>query len=114
MAAVKLNGYALLESMIAMIVVMLCFGFSMMIYNTIVTGTRNKLKVIARIRLENEAIGSKAENRLIDEIIPGNEFRVEKKLIPLDYAENLFQLHYSAITADGVQLAEYNEIIYVP
>jgi hypothetical protein len=39
---------------------------------------------------------------------------VEKKVIPLEYAENLFQLHYTAITADGIQLAEYNEIIYAP
>jgi hypothetical protein len=112
MATLKLKGYALLESMVAMIIVMLCFGFSMMIYNTIVTGTRSKLKVIARIRLENEAISSKAENRLLDETIPGDEFRIEKKLIPLENSESLLQLHYTAITTDGAQLAEYNEIIH--
>ncbi len=114
MASLKLKGYALLESMIAMIIVMMCFGFSIMIYNTIVTSSRTKLKVLARIRLENEAIHSKSANRLFDETIAGEEFRIEKKFVPVENADNIFQLHYTAITTDGVLLAEYKEIIHAP
>ncbi|MEO5644576.1 MAG: hypothetical protein ABIQ40_08555 [Bacteroidia bacterium] len=114
MASLKLKGYALLESMIAMIIVMMCFGFSIMIYNTIVTSSRSKLKVLARIRLENEALHSKFSNRLIDETISNDEFRIEKKLIPVENSDNLFQLHYTAITTDGVLLAEYKEFIHAP
>lgn len=114
MAPIKLKGYALLESMIAMIIVMMCFGFSIMIYNTIVTSSRSKLKVLARIRLENEAINSKFSNRLIDETIESEEFRIEKKLVPIENTKNLFHLYYTAITADGVLLAEYKEIIHAP
>ena len=114
MAALKLKGYVLLESMIAMILVMMCFGFSVMIYNTVITGARSKLKVLARISLENEAIKSRKENRQLDETITRNEFRIEKRVIPFKKSENLFQLHYTAITPDGILLAEYNEIIDMP
>ncbi len=114
MAPLKLKGYVLLESMIAMIIVMMCFGFSVMIYNTIVSGTRSKLKVLARIRLENEAINSKKENRLLDETTTFTEFRIEKRLLPVENSENLFQLHYTALTPENIVLAEYNEIIHVP
>ena len=100
--------------MIAMIIVMMCFGFSVLIYNTIVTSSRSKLKVLARIRLENEAIRSKVENRLLDETKEYNEFRMEKRMIPFRNTEKLFQLHYTAISPDGTLLAEYNEIIHTP
>jgi hypothetical protein len=114
MASLKLKGYVLLESMIAMIIVMMCFGFSVMIYNTVVSGTRSKLKVLARIRLENEAISSKNENRLLDETITHTEFRIEKRVLPVENCDNLLQLHYIALTPENVVLGEYNEIIHAP
>jgi hypothetical protein len=114
MAEMKLKGYVLLESMIAMILVMMCFGFSVMIYNTVVTGSRSKLKVLARICLENEAIAVKKENRFLDENTNRSEFRIEKRIIPFEGSENLFQLHYTATTPDGVVLTEFNELIRTP
>lgn len=114
MAQMKLKGYVLLESMIAMIIVMLCFGFSIMIYNNIVTGSRSKLKVLARICLESEAMESKSQNRFLDETIDCGEFHIEKKNIPYKLSDNLIQLHYTAIMRDGFQLEEYNEIITAP
>jgi hypothetical protein len=112
MAALKLKGYVLLESMIAMIIVMMCFGFSVMIYNTVVMGTQNKLKVLARICLENEAIKSKKQNRLVDEDADYNEFRIEKRISSFANSETIFLLHCSAITPGGIVLAEYKEIIH--
>jgi hypothetical protein len=114
MAQLKLKGYVLLESMLSMIIVMMCFGFSVMIYNTVVSGSKNKLKVLAAIEMENEALRSKKENRLLDETIQQEEFRIEKRVIPYAQSESLFQLHYTAIMPGGEKLAEYNEIIYVP
>jgi hypothetical protein len=114
MAQLKLKGYVLLESMFSMIIVMMCFGFSVMIYNTVVAGSKNKLKVLAGIEMQNEAIRSKKENRLLDETIQCQEFLIEKRIIPYARSESLFQLHYTAITPNGAKLAEYNEIILVP
>jgi hypothetical protein len=114
MAAMRLKGYILLESMIAMIIVMLCFGISIMIYNNIATNSRNKLKVEARIQMGNEAIKSKSENRFLDETIEFDEFYLKKKTIAYGKSETLYQLNYTAITPDGFHLAEYNEIISNP
>ncbi|HET6990660.1 MAG TPA: hypothetical protein VFJ43_05015 [Bacteroidia bacterium] len=114
MAGIKFKGYVLLESMIAMIIVMMCFGFAVMIYNNIITGSRSKLKVLARICLANEAAKSKSENRLIDETVDYTEFHIEKKIIPFKNSEKLIQLHFTAITPDGIQLDQYNEIIQSP
>lgn len=112
MAALKLKGYVLLESMIAMILVMMCFGFSVMIYNTVVTGSRNKLKVMARIRLENEAIQSKLEKRFVDEKTAYDEFSIEKRITPFGNSDQIFLLHYSAVAPGGMVLADYKEIIH--
>jgi hypothetical protein len=114
MAGIKLKGYILLESMIAMIIVMLCFGLSIMIYNNVVTSSRNKLETIARIALENEAIKSKSENHLLDETIQYDEFHIEKKIFPYQTFENLYELNYAAFSSDGFRLAEYHEIISNP
>jgi hypothetical protein len=114
MASIKFKGYVLLESMIAMIIVMMCFGFSVMIYNNIVTGSRSKLKVLARISLENEVVKSKQENRLLDETIDCDAFHIEKRIIRYNSMVNLSQIHFTALTPDGIQLAQYNEIIATP
>lgn len=110
----KMKGYVLLESMIAMIIVMMCFGFSVMIYNTIVASTRSKLKVLARIRLENEAIKDKTQSRFLDENLSYDEFHIDKQIIPFKNSDGVLQLHYQAITPDGIILGEYNEIIHAP
>jgi hypothetical protein len=114
MAAMKLKGYVLLESMIAMIIVMMCFGFSVMIYTTVMTGTRSKLKVLARIRMQNEAIKAKKENRLLDETIEYDEFRIEKRIVAFENSEDLLLLNYKAIAPDGILLGQYKEIIHAP
>lgn len=114
MAQRKLKGYVLLESMIAMIVVMLCFGVSVMIHTNIVTGSRNTLTVLARMRLENEAIRAKSSERLIDETITGETFRIEKTILPWPGSENLYRLTLVAVTPGGRQLARYDEVIRRP
>jgi hypothetical protein len=114
MAQRKLKGYVLLESMIAMIVVMLCFGVSMMIHTNVITGSRNTLTVLARIRLENEAIRAKNSERLIDETIAGEAFRIEKTILPWPGSDNLYRLTLVAVTPGGRQLARYDEVIRRP
>jgi hypothetical protein len=114
MAGIKLKGYVLLESMIAMIIVMMCFGFSLAIYNNIVTGSKSKLRVLARIALENEARKAKSGNRLIDETIQYPEFQIDKKIMSYNEYQNTEQLHFIALAPNGFQLGEYNELIRIP
>lgn len=118
MARIKLNqklkGAVLLESMLAMIVVMLCFGIAVMIYNNVVAGSREKIKVLARIQLATEAEKAKAGERLLDETIECNGFRIERRVLPYRDAADLCELELTAIMPDGKQIAEYHELLCRP
>jgi hypothetical protein len=110
----KLQAYVLLESVLAMIVVMLCFGMTMMLYNTVISASGNRLSVEARIQLASEATRAKFENRLLDETIQSLHFRIEKKVTVDLQNPKRYYLHLDAINPEGKKLADYNEIIYKP
>lgn len=118
MARIKLNrklkAAVLLESMLAMIVVMLCFGIAVMIYNNVVAGSREKIKVLARIRLDNEAVKAKADERLLDGTVECAEFKIERRILPYRDAADLYELQLTAIMPDGKQIAEYHELLHRP
>jgi hypothetical protein len=106
----RLKGTILLESLLAMVVVMLCFGIAVMIYNNVITGSREKLKVAARLQLETEAQQCHRENQFIDATEDAGAFRVEKLILPYKESTDLFELRLTAIAPDGKTLAEYHEL----
>jgi hypothetical protein len=107
----KLNGYVLLESMMAMVVVMLCFGIGMMICGNVISGSRGALHVRARIALEQEAKRLQAEDRLLDGEAATGEFRMVHRITPVESSPGIYELKLLAITPDGKQIAEYHELI---
>ena len=110
----NLRAYVLMESVMAMVIVMLCFGIAMMIINNIVAGSRDKLKTIARIRLESQAIVIKKEKRFIDETISADDFRIEKQFHPWQNSGTVFQMELQAVAPDGKILARYDELFRKP
>jgi hypothetical protein len=110
----RLKGYILMESMLAMVLVMLCFGIATLIYNNVIASSGNQLRVIARMRLANQAQLAKSENRLLDETIDCSSFRIEQRIQPYQMSSHLIELKLTAIQPNGKELATYHELIYQP
>lgn len=106
----KLEAYVLMESVMAMVIVMICFGVAVMMINNLVAGSGEQLKVTARIRLEQEANEIKKEKRFLDETVSSEEFRIEKQFRPWRNSETVFQMELTAIRPDGKILAKYYEL----
>lgn len=107
----QLKAYALLESMFAMVVIMICFGIAMMTFSNIIHSTRASLETLARVRTQTEAERCKEQHELLDDIISYEEFHIERTITPSTHAENLYELKLEAITPDGHTLYEYHELI---
>jgi type II secretory pathway pseudopilin PulG len=110
----QLRGYILLESILAMIIVMVCFGVAMLIYNNIITGMRGRLELQARLLLEQEALNAYTADRLVDEWGKNDVIDIEKSITPYTSCENVYVLQLTARDHDQRILATHNELIYKP
>lgn len=110
----KLHGYILLESILAMILVMACFGVAVMIYNNVITGMRGRLQLQARLLLEQEAVNAKTQNRLVSESLNSEVMNVAKTVSLYKNAGNVYLLELVATDKDGRQLATHRELVYKP
>jgi hypothetical protein len=100
-----------MESVFSMIVIMICFGVCMMIFNTITSDRTGALQVTARIRLQAEAERCKAQHDLSESNVQYEEFVLRKSFSGSEEIPGLIRLHFSAVAADGKPIAEYYEYI---
>ncbi|MCU0436181.1 MAG: hypothetical protein MUC87_22180 [Bacteroidia bacterium] len=110
----RVKGYILLESILAMVIVMTCFGVAAMIYNNVIGGMRSRLQLQARFELEQEAYRARTQNRLITEQIPHETLLISKSVELYKGAENVYLLKLSAAGKDGKLLAVHRELVRKP
>jgi hypothetical protein len=108
----RLKAAILLESMIAMIIIMLCFGLAVMIFTNVTTSSKTSIGILARARINTESEKTKAEKRFLDENFPFDEFTLRKRMLPYGSSGKVFQLHFSAVTPGHKILAESDELVY--
>ncbi len=107
----RLKGFAMLESIFAMVVIMICFGISMMIFNMITSGGAGTRKVNARIRLQSEANLCKEHQSFEDDVIVLEEFTIEKSFVMWRESDVITEMHFTARDPDGNLIAEYHELL---
>ncbi|MGL5892474.1 MAG: hypothetical protein ACRC3B_21460 [Bacteroidia bacterium] len=110
----KLRGYILLESILAMIIVMACFAAAAMIYNNVITGMRGRLQLQARLTLEQEAIKARNENRLISESLNTDVMNISKTVELYKNSSTVYLLMLTATDKEGRTLAIHRELIRKP
>jgi hypothetical protein len=116
MARVKsrpaLRAYVLLESVFAMIILMICFGIAMMIYENVVNHSQSQLALLARYRIQTEATLAKSEKLFLGETKEYDEFRIEKKVTAYQDETDVFEMELKAIAPNGKLLYDYHELIH--
>jgi hypothetical protein len=111
--SLRLKAYALIEAMVAMVIIMLCFGIAFFVFNAMTESQRNYLNVKGEIALRTEAQKCKAGNNFFDEDIPSEEFTVQRRIRISEEQEHLATLELKAVTTDGKTIAEYYEFVYI-
>lgn len=110
----RLPAYILLESILAMVVVMVCFGVAVMIYNNVITGMRGRLQLQARLVLEQEALNARSANRLLDESRSTDVFTISKTVRPYVGTTSVYLLELTANDKEGRPLATHRELVRKP
>lgn len=112
---VKLNEHlkasTLLESIIAMVIVLVCFTIATMIFVNITNSDKQRLKLKALTVLNREAIETKKSNLLLDEEKIIHPFTVKKVVERFPETDNLYKLLLIAKDSTGKTIAVRNELI---
>jgi hypothetical protein len=107
----KLAGSTLVESLVAMVIILISAGISSVIYVNLMESQKSRLKLKANLMLGEIAFISRKENRYFDETIDEKEFVIHKLITKYQTSEGASVMSLRAIDPKGMVLAEYRELI---
>ena len=107
----KLKGSTLVESLVAMVILVITTGITAMIYVNILESQRGPLKLQANNLLENIAGESKASNNFIDEEIKSGDIRIIKTAKKYSDKKSLLLLELIAFDLNGKLITKRKELI---
>lgn len=103
----------IIESMVAMVIIVLSFGVGMMIYMNVIGGDQLIAKTKADILLQDELVQTKKMKRFYNETKKLEGMLVVKEVVPYLDQENAFTVVVKVIDPAGITIREIKEIIYV-
>jgi hypothetical protein len=109
----KLKATTIIESMIAMIIIVICFGIGTMIFNNILSSDKHRQELKAMLYLNQEAIEIKKEKIFLDNEKQIGEWTIKSKIEKYEQTENLIKLELLAINSKGKIIAKRNELIVI-
>jgi len=110
----KLPGFTIVESIIALVIILVSFGIGMLIYLNIISSEQISASSLAHIKLAGVLAETKKEQSYTDKKIDFENIIIIKKISPYSLGESTYQIHLSAFDHQNKLLAEINEIIYLP
>lgn len=109
----KLKASTLLESMVAMMIVMMCLGFFSMIYVNIMNSDNNRQKLKISLLLKTIANQTIKESKFIDEQIKQGDITIEKKIETYENTSNLKLIKLTANNENGNTINQYKQLVIV-
>jgi hypothetical protein len=115
----KLEAFTIVESMMAMVIIMISFTAGMNIYLTVLQGDAFPLKTKAKNALNIAYEITKNEQRFLDENFNQNGLMIEKKVLPYEAyqgilkQENIYQVSLKAYSPDEQLVAVQEHLIRV-
>lgn len=107
----NLKAATLMESLIAMIIIVVCFGVATMIYTNVLDSDKQRLQLKAILILNKTAIESKAKNEFLDSEEQEGDWTINKTVEKYSGTENLYQLTLAVKDRNGKIIAVRNELI---
>lgn len=109
----KLQGSALFEALIAMVLIALTFSISLQTFDRMTDAQRNYLVLKAELALKSEAEHCKVAQVFIDGDISYEGFTVRRRITTYPDNDHLATLTLTAVNEKGKIIAEYYELIFV-
>ena len=109
----KLKASTLLESMVAMVLLMMCFGISLKIYLDVSMSGDHQKTLKAENLLKKIAIETVQEDRIKNEILLIENLRIEKKISSYHEIDKLQVLCITAFDEHGKIMAFRRELIMI-
>jgi hypothetical protein len=107
----KLKAATLLESIIAMIVIVLCLGIGTMIFVNVLHSDKDKVNLEASLLLNTISKRIQEERIFIDGETIENGYRIQSAFIKYPETENLLQLNMKAFDQNNKLIQERIELI---
>lgn len=108
----KLKAATLIESLIAMIIIVVCLGVGTMIYSNVLNSDKQRLKLKAILMLNEEAQQIKTKKIFLDGEKTIGDYVVKVEIKKFDQSENLHALSLTAINKEGVVMGSHRELIF--
>ena len=110
----KVKGSTLIETLVAMTVILISLVFCGLIFLNILNSGSNLETFRAHTLLNEVALKTKGEEKFIDETLSDGNIQIQKTVRPFNGVENLYLQSITASNSKGKVLAEYKELMFVP
>lgn len=109
----QLKASTLVESLIAMIIMVVCLGIGTMIYTNVMDSDKQRNELKAILLVNTEFFKLKTEKIFLDEEKQIGDWTIIRKVEKYDQAENLYKLSVSVIDRNKKVIVLRNELIPV-
>lgn len=109
----RIKAATLMESLIAMVIIVLCLGVGTMIYTNVLNSDKQRLQLKAIGELNRLADQAKTEKNYLDSEVLLNGWKIKKVVNKYNQTENLYQLSITAFDTAGYFIAIRNELITI-
>ena len=107
-----LKAATLMESLIAMIIIVVCLGVGTMIYSNVLNSDKQRLKFKAILMLNKEAEQIKTDKGFIDGEKQEGDYVIRRAIKKMPQTENLYMLTLVVLNKEGKVIGTRNELIF--
>jgi ABC-type lipoprotein release transport system permease subunit len=107
----RLKASTLIESLISMVLIVVCFSVAVMIYISVVDNDKQRIKLKATLMLNEQVLQIKKEKNYLDDEKTINNWIIKKTVEHYAETSNVYRLSIVVIDKEGKTIAIRNELI---
>lgn len=109
----RLKASTLVESLIAMVILVVCLGVGTMIYTNVLSSDKERMQLHASLLADEEAIRVKSGKNYLDGEVKSGDWVLKKTVEKYEQTENLFLLAIAVLDRDKKIVLIRRELIIV-
>lgn len=109
----KIKGSSLLETLIAIVLMVVSFSVATMIIINVLASDRGRMKMHATLELEKLYIQTIHEKSYINSTVESGKIKLVKTIEPYKGSSNLYQITLTAVQENGQNLSEIKKLILI-
>lgn len=109
----KIKGSSLLETLIAIVLMVVSFSVATMIIINVLASDRGRLKMHAMLELENMYISTIKEKTYINSTVESGKMKLIKSIEPYKGSAILYKITLLAVQENGQTLAEIEKLVVI-